>query len=436
MINRPIYLKALIAAQHNGFPKVITGVRRCGKSYLLKEIYYNYLLSIGVKKQNIIIVELDDLRNANYRNPLELDKYIRSIVNPNEYYYVFIDEVQLIDTIINPVYTNGVIKLANKNSKNVISFVDLILGLSREKNIDLYVTGSNSKMLSTDIVTEFRDKATNINIKPLSFEEFYNYKQVSELEAIYEYMMYGGMPLAVLKDYDEKKSYLVNLFQATYFKDILDHNNLKKSEVLDELCNIISEECGQLINSEKLSNIYRSVKKEAVDKTTIERYLNYFLDSFLISEAKRYDIKGNSEIGALRKYYFIDNGLRNARLNFAFNDEGQMFENIVYNELIYNGYSVNIGTINSIEKNKEGKSVKKNYEIDFIAKKGIKQFYIQVCADYNSKDVIARETKPFLKLHNSIQKIVVINKPIKETIDNNGFTIIGITDFLLRFIKN
>lgn len=436
MINRPIYLKALIAAQHNGFPKVITGVRRCGKSYLLKEIYYNYLLSIGVKKQNIIIVELDDLRNANYRNPLELDKYIRSIVNPNEYYYVFIDEVQLIDTIINPVYTNGVIKLANKNSKNVISFVDLILGLSREKNIDLYVTGSNSKMLSTDIVTEFRDKATNINIKPLSFEEFYNYKQVSELEAIYEYMMYGGMPLAALKDYDEKKSYLVNLFQTTYFKDILDHNNLKKSEVLDELCNIISEESGQLINSERLSNIYKSVKKETIDKATIERYLNYFLDSFLISEAKRYDIKGNSEIGALRKYYFIDNGLRNARLNFAFNDEGQMLENIVYNELIYNGYSVYIGTINSIEKNKEGKSVKKNYEIDFIAKKGIKQFYIQVCADYNSKDVIARETKPFLKLHNSIQKIVVINKPIKEAIDNNGFTIIGIGDFLLRFIKN
>ena len=436
MINRPIYLKALIVAQHNGFPKVITGVRRCGKSYLLKEIYYNYLLSIGVKKQNIIIVELDDLRNAKYRNPLELDKYIRSIVNPNEYYYVFIDEVQLIDTIINPIYTNGVIKLANKNSKNVISFVDLILGLSREKNIDLYVTGSNSKMLSTDIVTEFRDKATNISIKPLSFEEFYNYKGISEVEAIYEYMMYGGMPLTVLKDYDEKKSYLVNLFQTTYFKDILDHNNLKKSEVLDELCNIISEESGQLINSERLSKIYKSVKKETIDKTTIERYLNYFLDSFLISEAKRYDIKVNSEIGALRKYYFIDNGLRNARLNFAFNDEGQMLENIVYNELIYNGYSVNIGAINSIEKNKEGKSIKKNYEIDFIAKKGIKQFYIQVCADYNSKDVIARETKPFLKLRNSIQKIVVINKPIKETIDNNGFTIIGITDFLLRFIKN
>lgn len=436
MINRPMYLKQLIAAQNNGFPKVITGVRRCGKSYLLKEIYYNYLLSIGVVKQNIIIIELDDLKNAKYRNPLELDKYIRSIVKPSGYYYVFIDEVQLVDTIINPIYTNGVIKLANKNSKNVISFVDLILGLSREKNIDLYVTGSNSKMLSTDIVTEFRDKATNINIKPLSFEEFYNYKGMGEVEAIYEYMMYGGMPLAVLKDYDDKKTYLTNLFQTTYFKDILEHNKLKKSEVLDELCNIISEGCGQLINSEKLSNIYKSIKKETIDKTTIERYLNYFLDSFLISEAKRYDIKGNSEIGALRKYYFIDNGLRNARLNFAFNDEGQMLENVVYNELIYNGYSVNIGTINSVEKNKEAKSVKKNYEIDFIAKKGIKRFYIQVCADYSSKNVIARETKPFLKVNDSIQKVVVINKPIKETIDNNGFTIIGITDFLLRFIKN
>ena len=436
MINRPMYLKQLIAAQNNGFPKVITGVRRCGKSYLLKEIYYNYLLSIGVVKQNIIIIELDDIKNAKYRNPLELDKYIRSIVKPSGYYYVFIDEVQLVDTIINPIYTNGVIKLANKNSKNVISFVDLILGLSREKNIDLYVTGSNSKMLSTDIVTEFRDKATNINIKPLSFEEFYNYKGMGEVEAIYEYMMYGGMPLAVLKDYDDKKTYLTNLFQTTYFKDILEHNKLKKSEVLDELCNIISEGCGQLINSEKLSNIYKSIKKETIDKTTIERYLNYFLDSFLISEAKRYDIKGNSEIGALRKYYFIDNGLRNARLNFAFNDEGQMLENVVYNELIYNGYSVNIGTINSVEKNKEAKSVKKNYEIDFIAKKGIKRFYIQVCADYSSKNVIARETKPFLKVNDSIQKVVVINKPIKETIDNNGFTIIGITDFLLRFIKN
>ena len=428
MINRPIYLKALIAAQHNGFPKVITGVRRCGKSYLLKEIYYNYLLSIGVKKQNIIIVELDDLRNANYRNPLELDKYIRSIVNPNEYYYVFIDEVQLIDTIINPVYTNGVIKLANKNSKNVISFVDLILGLSREKNIDLYVTGSNSKMLSTDIVTEFRDKATNINIKPLSFEEFYNYKQVSELETIYEYMMYGGMPLAVLKDYDEKKSYLVNLFQTTYFKDILDHNNLKKSEVLDELCNIISEESGQLINSERLSNIYKSVKKETIDKTTIERYLNYFLDSFLISEAKRYDIKGNSEIGALRKYYFIDNGLRNARLNFAFNDEGQMLENIVYNELIYNGYSVNIGTINSIEKNKEGKSVKKNYEIDFIISKKNKICPIEVKSSNYKKHTSIDE---FYKKYSSriLERYIIHTKDVSKDQD-----ILCLPIYLTQFI--
>jgi len=435
MIERNTYLQKLISSKNNGFPKIITGVRRCGKSYLLKEIYTEYLKSHGVLDENIIVIELDDLKNAKYRNPIELDNYIREKCNSKKMNYVIIDEIQLVTTIVNPIFTKGEYIIATDKDKDTISFVEVVLGLSREKYIDLYATGSNSKMLSSDIVTEFRDKATNIALTPLSFEEFAKYKCSSSSDTVFEYMQYGGMPLAVLKEGNEKKEYLKGLFETTYFKDILEHNRLEKTEALDSLCNIISEGTGQLFNSQKIADTYKSVTKEKIDKDTVKKYIDYFVDAFIIKETGRYDVKGNKEIGALRKYFFVDNGLRNARINFAYDDEGQMLENMVYNELIYNGYTVNVGAFEKKEKDKNGKSISKSYEIDFVAKRGIKKYYIQVSSDISNAETRAREIKPFLALKDSIQKIIVINKPLEETIDLNGFTIIGISDFLLKFIK-
>ena len=435
MIRREKYLDLLIEARNNGFPKIITGIRRCGKSYLLKEIYKEYLLSDGVDEKNIIIMELDDDRNIKYRDPIELGSYIRGICNKSGMHYVFLDEIQKVYPLINPNLTDGRHIPAGKSDAEIVTFVDVILGLSREKNIDLYVTGSNSKMLSSDIVTEFRDKATNIPLAPLSFEEFYNYAGGYQTDALYTYMQFGGMPLAVLKKDEEKKVYLKDLFETTYFRDIIERNNLRKGKELDELCNIISSATGELLNSDRIANTFLSVRKSNISKQTIENYIGYFIDAFLLREARRFDIKGRKEIGALRKYYFSDTGLRNARLNFAFPDEGQMLENIVYNELCYNGYSVNIGCFDSVEKNRNGKSVRKTNEVDFYAQKGLRSYYIQVTADFTTEKTRTREIRPFVLLNDQIQKIIVINKPIKETRDDKGFTIIGITDFLLRFIK-
>lgn len=435
MIPRDKYLNQLIANKNNGFPKIITGIRRCGKSYLMKEIYKQYLLSQGMPEENILIIELDDFRNIKYRDPILLGEYVRDYCKTRTECIVFLDEIQLVYSIINPNLTEGKHVLAGENDTEIVSFVDVVLGLSRERNIDLYVSGSNSKMLSSDIVTEFRDKAVTIQVQPLSFEEYYNYKGGSTTEAILEYMQFGGMPLAVLKDEPEKKEYLKGLFETTYFKDILERNRLRKGSSMDELCNIISAGTGTLLNAEKISNTYRSVKHEIIDKQTIEKYINCFIDSFIIKEVRRYDLKGRAEIGALRKYYYVDTGLRNARLNFAFPDEGQMLENIVYNELVYNGYSVNIGTFESIEKNREGKSVRNTNEVDFFARRGPRQYYIQVTSDISNAETRARELRPYMMLNDNVQKIVVINKPINECLDESGFTIIGAADFLLRFIK-
>ena len=436
MIHRDRYLDQLIRNKDNGFPKVITGIRRCGKSFLIKEIYADYLKGIGIKEENILIIDLDNDENVTYRNPIELGKYVRFFCKGKERCYVFIDEIQLVDTIINPVYTNGKYIVAKKGKEeNTISFVETVLGLSREKNIDLYVTGSNSRMLSSDIVTEFRDKATNISLYPLSFAEFYEYKGGSVSDALYEYMKYGGMPLAVLKNIEDRKEYLKNLFEMVYFADIIEHNRLNKSEAMDELCNIISSCTGDLINSQKISDTYKSVKHETIDKETVEKYLGFFIDAFIIRQAGRYDVKGRKEIGALRKYYFTDIGLRNARLNFAYSDEGQTLENVVYNELIFNGYNVNVGTYERVEKDKNGKSIKVNYEIDFLAEKSNRKYYIQVTDNLNGEETRKREIKPYIGLNDQIQKIIVVNRPINETRDKDGYTIIGAADFMLRFIR-
>jgi len=248
-------------------------------------------------------------------------------------------------------------------------------------------------------------------------------------------MQFGGMPLAVLKDSDDKKEYLKKLFETTYFADIIEHNHLRRGEALDELCNIVSTCTGELLNAENIAKTYKNIRQADIDKTTIENYIGYFKDAFILSEARRYDIKGKKEIGALRKYYFTDTGLRNARLDFAFPDEGQMLENIVYNELCYNGYSVSVGSFDSVEKNKNGQSVRKTHEVDFRATKGNRAYYIQVSENISQESTREREIRPFVLLRDPVQKVLVINRPVKETRDENGFTIIGASDFLLRFIK-
>ena len=437
MIPRDKYLQQLIKYKNNGFPKIITGVRRCGKSYLLKEIYKDYLIKeCNIGKNNILILELDDDKNISLRDPLKLGTFVREYCKGKGFCYVFIDEIQNVYKIIDPVFTDNKLVLAKENNTNTISFVEIVLGLSREPNIDLYVTGSNSKMLSSDLVSAFRDKTKNINLQPLSFEEFYEYKKGSISEAIEEYMRFGGMPLAVLeKDENEKKKYLIDLFEKTYFKDILEHNKLYKTEALNELCNVLSDNVSQLINADRIAKIYKANKKTDIDRETVKKYIQYFVDAFLLKEATRYDVKGKQEIGALRKYFFVDTGLRNARLNFSKPDEGHLMENIIYNELIYNGYTVNVGTYERVEKNKDGKSIKVTYEIDFFATRGTRMYYIQSALDLSDEKTYEREKKPFIHLNDQIQKILVENKSFSETRDKDGYTAIGLADFLLRFIK-
>ena len=436
MIERNVYLNKLIESRENGFPKVITGIRRCGKSYLLEGIYKKYLIDSGVNEKNIIIIDLEEEENYEYYDPINLSNHVLDLCDKDKMNYVFIDEIQNVVPIINPVFTDGKHIKAKPKDENAITFAKIVLSLSKKKNIDLYVTGSNSKMLSTDVQTEFRDRATNINVNPLSFEEYMKYTNLEEYRAINEYLTYGGMPLAVLKEREEdKKDYLINLFETTYFKDIIERYKFRKAEALDELCTLLSTCVGTLINSEKLSNTYKSKTKNKIDSETVTSYVNAFKDAHIIREANRYDVKGKEIITSLKKYYFIDTGLRNARLNFAFLDEGQMLENVVYNELIYNGYSVSVGTYDKVEKNKNNESIRRTYEIDFLATKGTRMYYIQVASDINNEETRNRELKPYISLNDQIQKIIVINRPIKETRDIHGFIVIGIVDFLLRFIK-
>lgn len=426
----------LIATNNNGFPKVITGIRRCGKSYLLSKIYKQYLIDNGISNSNIIEIDLTKISNAYYRDPLYLYNHIIELTKNNiGMNYVILDEIQEVYSIINIALTDGKHIKAKSTDEEVISFVDVILDLASMNNIDLYVTGSNSKMLSTDIVTEFKDKATNIMLQPLSFEEFYKYQNKDENAALMEYLIYGGMPLAVIKPEEEKENYLKELFKTTYIKDIIDKRKIRKVEVLDEICTLLATCVGELINSENIAKQYKKKTNNKIDSDTVNSYINYFVDSFLLSEAFRYDLKGKNIINSTKKYYYIDTGLRNARLNFIYEDFGKMLENIVYNELIYNDYKVNVGTFDTFENDKNGKTTRKSLEIDFLAVKGTRMYYIQVCDDYSSELTRNREIKPYIALNDQIQKIVVVNKPIKEFRDEHGYTIIGICDFLLRFIK-
>ncbi len=436
MISRDKYLNLLIKSKQNGFPKVITGIRRCGKSYLLNTIYKNYLIDNGVPNQNIIILDLTKISNAKYRDPIYLYEHILKLTSDkNKFYYVILDEIQEVYTLHNPSLSEGKHVIASSKDQTVITFVDVVLDLSSIENIDLYITGSNSKMLSSDIVTQFRDKATNIRVMPLSFEEIHKYKYKDENLLINDFLLYGGMPLAVLKEGIDKENYLKGLFETTDLKDIIDRNKIKKHEALDEICTMLATCVGDLINSQKITNLYKAKTNNKIDSDTVNSYINSFIESFIISEAFRYDLKGKNIIKSTKKYFYVDTGLRNARLNFVYPDTDKLLKNVIYNELIYNDYKINVGTFDFFEKDTNGKTIRKTLEVNFLAVKGNRMYYIQVCDDYSNEATKNRELKPYLALNDQIQKIIVINKPIKETRDEKGFTIIGVCDFLLRYIK-
>ena len=425
MIERKKYLEKLISKKENGLVKVITGIRRCGKSYLLFNIYKDYLKSIGVEDECIICLALDDDENIKYRNPLELGKHIRNLTaDESKTYYVFLDEIQKVVTIQNP-YIEGV--------EDKIGFVDVVLGLMKHDNIDVYVTGSNSKMLSSDILTEFRGRGDEIRVNPLSFAEFYNAFEGEKRNAWQEYYTYGGLPLVMTKkNHEEKTKYLQSLFDAIYISDIMDRNKLVyEKSVLDDILNIVSSSVGSLTNANKITNTFKSAKQMNIGAPTVNRYLDYFIDAFLLYKAERYDVKGRKYIGSPLKYYFSDVGLRNARLNFRQQEENHIMENIIYNELCGRDFSVDVGVVEYCYKDAEKKSKRTQLKIDFVANKGSKKYYIQSALTVADEEKREQEIRSLKRVGDSFKKIVVVKDNIIPWHDDDGILYIGIEQFLL-----
>ena len=424
MIERKRYLDKLISKKENGLVKIITGIRRCGKSYLLFNIYKIYLKSIDVDDDCIICLALDDDINIKCRNPIELGKYVRSLItDDSKTYYVFLDEIQKVVTIQNP-YIDGV--------EDKIGFVDVVLGLMKKDNVDIYVTGSNSKMLSSDILTEFRGRGDEIRVNPLSFQEFHNAYDGDKRFAWQEYYTYGGMPLVMTKKtHEEKAKYLQSLFDTIYISDIMDRNKLNyEKNVLDDILNIVSSSVGSLTNANKITNTFKSEKQMNIGSPTISRYLDYFIDSFLLYKDQRYDVKGRKYIGSPLKYYFSDVGLRNARLNFRQQEENHIMENIIYNELCNRDFSVDVGVVEYCYKD-DGKSKRAQLEIDFVANKGSKKYYVQSALSVSDEEKRQQEIKSLNHVGDSFKKIVVVKDNIIPWHDDNGILYIGIEQFLL-----
>lgn len=425
VIERNYYLNKLISKRENGLIKVITGIRRCGKSYLLFELYRNYLRSVGVPDENIVELALDEVPNAKYRNPFELDKYIREMVADKErMFYVFIDEIQKVVSMTNPYI--------NDNSEK-IGFPDVLLGLMKLKNVDLYVTGSNSKMLSSDILTEFKDRGDEIHVNPLSYAEFYNAYEGVQNNAWQEYLTYGGMPLVLSKKtHEEKSKYLKDLFSKTYITDVLERNRIANDkEVLEDLLNILSSGIGSLTNPTKLANSFKSVKQTTVSSATISKYLDMLIDAFIITKALRYDVKGKKYLNTPLKYYFTDVGLRNARLNFRQQEENHIMENIIFNELAMREFDVDVGIVEYNHKDSDGKKVRANLEIDFVANKDSSRYYIQSALSVDDERKRLQETNSLNRVGDSFKKIVVVKDNIIPWHDEKGILYLGIEKFLL-----
>ena len=420
IIKRNSYLNRLIEKKENGLIKVITGIRRCGKSYLLFNLFYDYLLESGVDEEQIITIALDDDTFVQYRDPDELSKYIRSKIVNKKQYYILIDEVQY-----------AITKDELKNPEN-IRLYNVLNGLMRLRNVDIYVTGSNSKMLTKDVLTAFRGRGDEVKVFPISFKEYYDFVGGDKSEAYEEYALYGGMPLVISKKNDaEKMSYLQGLFTEVYFKDIVERYDIALPDVLEELTDDLCSSIGSLTNASKIANTLQSVKNIKVSSTTISSYLNYLIESFLFSNAKRYDVKGKKYFEYPSKYYCTDIGLRNARLNFRQQEETHMMENIIYNELLCRGYSVDVGVVDIVEK-KDSKRSKKQCEIDFVVNIGSKKYYIQSALNVSDPTKMDTELRPLKNTNDFFKKIIISKTSQKPWTDEDGILHLGLYEFLLN----
>jgi len=428
-IRRDQYLQQLIKKKGNGRVKIITGIRRCGKSYLLFQLYKQYLMREGVGTDQIIEIKLDEVENVRYRNPFELNDFIRSsIIDETKQYYVMIDEIQFCAEVPNPYLDDPAEK---------VTFVDTVLGLMNRRNVDVYITGSNSKMLSKDVVTQFRDRGDEIHLYPLSFAEFKESCTDPE-HAWRDYCVYGGMPYVLqLESREEKSRYLKDLFKETYIKDIIERNDIRnEEEVLEILLDFISSAIGSLTNPSKLENRFQTEKKITISHNTISKYLEFFKEAYLIDSAKRYDIKGSAYFDTPLKYYFSDIGLRNARLNFRQVEENHIMENILYSDLIRRGYNVDVGVINYSKREKDPngneKKIRVQLEVDFVINRGSQRYYIQSALNVDSQEKLEQETNSLNRIDDSFRKIVVIKDDIIPWHDEKGILYIGIQEFLLN----
>lgn len=409
-IERKKYLDELVSLQNNGMIKVITGMRRCGKSYLLFEIFTSYLENNGIAPDHIIKVDLEDFKNRAMRNPDNLYAYVESRVIDEGMYYILLDEVQMLD-----------------------SFEDVLNGFLKIRNVDIYVTGSNAKFLSKDIITEFRGRGFEVKMYPLSFSEYMSAYSGSVQAGFNEYMLYGGLPQILSYHSEEQKvRFLKTLFDETYIKDIKDRHNIRKDDDLEELINIMASGIGALTNPNKLANTFRSEKKSAISYDTVKDYIDYLCDSFLIEKSTRYDIKGKRYVNSPYKYYFMDLGLRNARINFRQSEKSHLMENVVYNELRVRGFNVDVGVVPVIVRDKDGKQQRFGFEVDFICNLGSRRYYIQSAYRMESEEKIDQERASLLKVDDSFKKIIIIGEESPVIRDEAGITTISIYDFLLK----
>lgn len=409
-ISRDKYLNELISKMHNKMIKIITGIRRCGKSYLLNEIFFDYLISTGVNEDHIIRISLEDLENEYLTDAHVLNDHVKSLIKDDQMYYLIVDEIQQVDR-----------------------FVPLLNGWLKIKNLDVYVSGSNSRFLSKDVITEFRGRGDEIYVSPLTFKEYYDAQRKDFDTAWNEYIIYGGMPFVLERSTNEQKSkYLKDLFNEIYIKDIKERYGIRNDSQLETLLNIVSSSIGSLTNPSKIEHTFKSVKQETLSRNTIESYLDILEDTFLIKKTNRYDIKGRKYINTPSKYYFVDMGLRNARLNFRQLEDTHMMENIIYNELIQRGYNVDIGVVEVSEKNENGNYVRKSLEIDFVANMSNDKIYIQSAYHLPSPEKVKQEIRPFLNVDDSFRKFIIVRDNIDVRKDDYGITTIGLKYFLLN----
>lgn len=410
VINRDIYLNRLIVSKHNGLIKIITGLRRCGKSYLLFKLFKEHLRNVGVDDNHIIQVDLEDRRNKNLRNPDVLLAHIDSKMKDNDMYYILLDEVQCVK-----------------------DFEDVLNSYLKIENADIYVTGSNSKFLSTDIITEFRGRGTQICVHPLSFAEIMSVDQRHPIDVWNDYYTYGGLPLVLSLSTDEaKESYLKDLYAKVYLTDIKDRYSIRCDSELQELLQIIASTIGSPTNPSKLENTFKSVKNVTLSSKTINTYLSYLEDAFLIEKSIRYDIKGKKYINTLAKHYFTDMGIRNAILGFRQMEENHIMENVIYNELRIRGYSVDVGMVETRPLNSEGKRIRKQYEVDFVANRGSQRYYIQSAFIMPTDSKERQESNSLLNIDDAFKKIIIVKDYIKPKRNQSGIITIGLIDFLLK----